>query len=182
MERVLAPPARRDLETLHIPVRAGMTPQQAANKLSKRAVYLLYNTAPGDRRGRRRLPQRHPLPLLPPADADGPNGYRPTSRAEPAQRVGGGVARELRVLLEAPDRVLVPVRPERDVDPEPVARAHELVARARRGRRAASGTRSDRARGRARRSAGATPRSGARRGSRSRRRSPASRSASSAAR
>ncbi len=32
--------------TLHIPVRAGMTPQQAANKLSKRAVFLLYNTAP----------------------------------------------------------------------------------------------------------------------------------------
>ena len=31
---------------LHIPVRAGMTPQQAANKLSKRAVYLLYETAP----------------------------------------------------------------------------------------------------------------------------------------
>lgn len=33
-------------KTLHIPVRAGMTPQQAANKLSKRAVFLLYNTAP----------------------------------------------------------------------------------------------------------------------------------------
>ena len=33
-------------KTLHIPVRSGMTPQQAANKLSKRAVFLLYNTAP----------------------------------------------------------------------------------------------------------------------------------------
>lgn len=33
-------------KTLHIPVRSGMTPQQAAKKLSKRAVYLLYNTTP----------------------------------------------------------------------------------------------------------------------------------------
>jgi hypothetical protein len=29
---------------LHIPVRAGMTPQVAAKKLANRAVYLLYNT------------------------------------------------------------------------------------------------------------------------------------------
>jgi hypothetical protein len=31
---------------LHIPVRAGMTPQQAASKLAHRAVYLLYETVP----------------------------------------------------------------------------------------------------------------------------------------
>ncbi len=29
---------------LHIPIKAGMTPQQAATKLGNRAVYLLYNT------------------------------------------------------------------------------------------------------------------------------------------
>jgi hypothetical protein len=31
---------------LHIPVKAGMSPQQAANKLARRAVYLLYETTP----------------------------------------------------------------------------------------------------------------------------------------
>ena len=31
---------------LHIPVRAGQTPQQAARKLANRAVYLLYETEP----------------------------------------------------------------------------------------------------------------------------------------
>lgn len=30
---------------LHIPVKPGMTPQQAASKLSKRAVKFLYNTS-----------------------------------------------------------------------------------------------------------------------------------------
>jgi hypothetical protein len=29
---------------LHIPIRPGMTPQQAATRLGNRAVYLLYNT------------------------------------------------------------------------------------------------------------------------------------------
>jgi hypothetical protein len=29
---------------LHIPIKAGMTPQQAAKRLGNRAVYLLYNT------------------------------------------------------------------------------------------------------------------------------------------
>jgi hypothetical protein len=33
-------------KVLHIPVRPGMTPQQAANKLARRAVYLLYETTP----------------------------------------------------------------------------------------------------------------------------------------
>jgi hypothetical protein len=33
-------------KVLHIPVRPGVTPQQAANKLSRRAVYLLYETTP----------------------------------------------------------------------------------------------------------------------------------------
>jgi hypothetical protein len=33
-------------KVLHIPIRSGMTPQQAANKLARRAVYLLYETAP----------------------------------------------------------------------------------------------------------------------------------------
>jgi hypothetical protein len=31
---------------LHIPVRAGMSPQLAARKLAKRAVFLLYETTP----------------------------------------------------------------------------------------------------------------------------------------
>ncbi len=31
---------------LHIPVRAGMTPQQAATRLANRAVFLLYETTP----------------------------------------------------------------------------------------------------------------------------------------
>jgi hypothetical protein len=31
---------------LHIPVRSGTTPQQAAKKLAKRAVFLLYETEP----------------------------------------------------------------------------------------------------------------------------------------
>ena len=31
---------------LHIPIRAGTTPQQAAKKLSHRAVFLLYETRP----------------------------------------------------------------------------------------------------------------------------------------
>jgi hypothetical protein len=31
---------------LHIPVKPGMTPQQAASKLARRAVYLLYETTP----------------------------------------------------------------------------------------------------------------------------------------
>lgn len=31
---------------LHIPIHAGVTPQQAAKKLSNRAVYLLYETTP----------------------------------------------------------------------------------------------------------------------------------------
>jgi hypothetical protein len=31
---------------LHIPVRSGQTPQQAARRLSRRAVYLLYETEP----------------------------------------------------------------------------------------------------------------------------------------
>ena len=33
-------------KVLHIPVRPGTTPQQAARKLARRAVYLLYETAP----------------------------------------------------------------------------------------------------------------------------------------
>jgi len=39
-------PMRNMSKVLHIPVRPGMTPQQAANKLSRRAVYLLYETTP----------------------------------------------------------------------------------------------------------------------------------------
>jgi hypothetical protein len=34
----------KESKLLHIPIRAGMTPQQAAAKLGNRAVYLLYNT------------------------------------------------------------------------------------------------------------------------------------------
>ena len=33
-------------KVLHIPVRSGQTPQQAARKLATRAVYLLYETRP----------------------------------------------------------------------------------------------------------------------------------------
>ena len=36
---------RRRSKLLHIPIRPGMTPQQAASKLGNRAVYLLYNTS-----------------------------------------------------------------------------------------------------------------------------------------
>ena len=34
----------RESKLLHIPIRPGMTPQQAALRLGNRAVYLLYNT------------------------------------------------------------------------------------------------------------------------------------------
>ena len=37
---------KRISNALHIPVKSGMTPQQAANKLSKRAVKFLYETTP----------------------------------------------------------------------------------------------------------------------------------------
>jgi hypothetical protein len=33
-------------KVLHIPIRAGLTPQQAAHKLATRAVFLLYETTP----------------------------------------------------------------------------------------------------------------------------------------
>jgi hypothetical protein len=39
-------PMRNMSKVLHIAVRPGMTPQQAAKKLSRRAVYLLYETTP----------------------------------------------------------------------------------------------------------------------------------------
>jgi len=39
-------PMGRISKVLHIPVRSGTTPQQAANKLARRAVYLLYETTP----------------------------------------------------------------------------------------------------------------------------------------
>ena len=59
-------PMGRMSKMLHIPVRSGMTPQQAAKKLAKRAVFLLYETTPETPGRRRRVPQRHPLALLPP--------------------------------------------------------------------------------------------------------------------
>ena len=77
---------------------------------------------------------------LPPAD-------------ERAGDVAGDVAGDLRVLLQPPERVLVPVAPERDVDPEPVTLARRSCRRAPAARRAASGTRSRSARALARRSA-----------------------------
>jgi hypothetical protein len=42
---------KRISNALHIPVKSGMTPQQAANKLSKRAVKFLYETTPELRAG-----------------------------------------------------------------------------------------------------------------------------------
>src|SRR5919106_525599 len=44
------------------------------------------------------------------------------------QRVEGDVARDLRVLLQAPERVFVPLAPEGDVDAQAVTLPHELVA------------------------------------------------------
>src|SRR3954454_22501799 len=46
---------------------------------------------------------------------------------EPADRVAGDVAGDLRVLLQAAQRVLVPVPAKRDVDPQLVPLLHELV-------------------------------------------------------
>ena len=47
---------------------------------------------------------------------------------QPGDRVRGDVARDLRVLLEPAERVLVPVRPEGDVDAESMTGANEVVA------------------------------------------------------
>ena len=43
------------------------------------------------------------------------------------ERVGGDVAGDLRVLLQAPERIRVPVSSERDVEPQAMTFAHELV-------------------------------------------------------
>src|SRR5256885_1949986 len=50
-----------------------------------------------------------------------------SSAEEPRERVAGDVARDLRVLLQAPQRVAVPLAPEGDVDAQTVARLDEFV-------------------------------------------------------
>src|SRR6266550_1744193 len=58
--------------------------------------------------------------------ADSSTAVRPE---QPTHRVRRDVARDLRVLLQAAERVAVPVLAERDVDPQAVPVPHELACR-----------------------------------------------------